>query len=176
MAKLWKEREYSRKDALTDLANRLEFNERFEAEQLRSERSGNPYSVLFIDVNKFKMLNDQHGHHVGDKALKAVAEIARDNARSVDTVARIGGDEFVILFPETDEYICDVLVKRIKSASDNKFQAEGWSISLSIGHTTETGKTKSTDEILHDADKHMYAMKKNSPAICDRYPMVDSPE
>lgn len=162
VSKLWKEREYSRKDTLTDLANRLEFNERFEAEQLRSERSGNPYSVLFIDINQFKMLNDQHGHHVGDKALKAVAEILRDNSRSVDTVARIGGDEFVILFPETDEYICDVLVKRIKSASDNKFQAEGWSISLSIGHTTETGKTKSTDEILHDADKHMYAMKKNN--------------
>jgi GGDEF domain-containing protein len=91
VAKLWKEREYSRKDALTGLANRLEFSERFEAEQLRSERSGNPYSLLFIDIDLFKILNDQHGHHVGDKALKAVAEILNDNSRSVDTVARIGG-------------------------------------------------------------------------------------
>jgi len=74
----------------------------------------------------------------------------------------LAGMSSLILFPETDEYICDVLVKRIKSASDYKFQAEGWSISLSIGHTTETGKTKSTDEILHDADKQMYAMKKNN--------------
>jgi diguanylate cyclase (GGDEF)-like protein len=160
VAKLWKEREYSRKDTLTELANRLEFNERFQAEQLRSERSGNPYSLLFIDINQFKILNDQHGHHVGDKALKAVAEILSENSRSVDTVARIGGDEFVLLFPETDEYICDVLVKRIKSASDNKFEAEDWPISLSIGHTTETGNARSADEILHDADKHMYAMKK----------------
>jgi diguanylate cyclase (GGDEF)-like protein len=78
----------------------------------------------------------------------------------VDTVARIGGDEFVLLYPETDEYICDVLVKRIKSASNSKFETEGWPISLSIGHTTETGKARSADEILHDADKHMYAMKK----------------
>jgi GGDEF domain-containing protein len=82
VAKLWKEREYSRKDALTGLANRLEFSERFEAEQLRSERSGNPYSLLFIDIDLFKILNDQHGHHVGDKALKAVAEILNDNSRS----------------------------------------------------------------------------------------------
>jgi diguanylate cyclase (GGDEF)-like protein len=160
VAKLWKEREYSRKDTLTELANRLEFNERFQAEQLRSERSGNPYSLLFIDIDQFKKLNDQHGHHVGDKALKAVAEILTDNSRSVDTVARIGGDEFVVLFPETDEYICDVLVQRIQSASDNKFKDEGWSISLSIGHTTETGKTRSADEVLHDADKNMYAVKK----------------
>ncbi|HEY8887570.1 MAG TPA: GGDEF domain-containing protein, partial [Gallionella sp.] len=108
VAKLWKEREYSRKDTLTDLANRLEFNERFEVEQLRSERSGSPYSLLFIDIDQFKILNDQHGHHVGDKALKAVASILKDNSRSVDTVARIGGDEFVLLFPETDEYICDI--------------------------------------------------------------------
>ena len=159
VAKLWKEREYSRKDTLTDLANRLEFNEKFKAEQLRSERSGSPYSLLFIDINQFKALNDQYGHHVGDQALKAVAGILCDNTRIVDTVARIGGGEFVLLLPETDEYICDILVKRIKSASDNKFLAEGWMISLSIGHTTETGKARSVEEILHDADENMYAMK-----------------
>jgi len=159
VAKLWKEREYSRKDTLTNLANRLEFNERFKAEQLRSERSRNPYSLLFIDIDQFKTLNDQYGHHVGDQALKAVADILRTSSRSVDTVARIGGDEFVLLLPETDEYICDVLLKRIKSASDNKFQAEGWLISLSIGHATETGKARSAEEVLHDADENMYAMK-----------------
>ncbi|MGB9093682.1 MAG: diguanylate cyclase, partial [Gallionella sp.] len=79
---------------------------------------------------------------------------------SVDTAARIGGDEFVLLFTETDEYVCDILVKRIKAASENIFRDEGWQIALSIGHATATGKTRTTDEILHDADVNMYAVKK----------------
>ncbi len=99
VVKLWKEREFSRKDALTNLDNRLEFFDRFEIEQLRSERSGNPYSLLFIDIDKLKMLNDNQGHHVGDEALKMLADILRENSRRIDTVSRFGGDEFVLLFP-----------------------------------------------------------------------------
>jgi diguanylate cyclase (GGDEF)-like protein len=160
VAKLWKERDYSRKDALTGLANRLEFTDRFATEQLRSELSSRPYSLLFIDIDQFKMLNDNHGRRIGDAALKAVSGILKDNSRSsVDTVARIGEEEFAILFPETDEYICGVLVMRIKSASEKKFQTEGWSISLSIGHVTVTGSERSFDEILHEADEKMYSIK-----------------
>lgn len=160
LAKLCKEREYSRKDALTGLANRLELTERFEAEQLRSERSGRPYSLLFIDIDKFKVLNDNHGHHAGDAALKAVSGILRDNSRSVDTVARIGGDEFVLLFTETNEDICGILVMRIMFATEKKFQTEGWPISLSIGSVTVLGKAGGLDEILHEADEKMYSTKK----------------
>jgi diguanylate cyclase (GGDEF)-like protein len=159
VTKLWKERDYSRRDALTGLANRLEFNERFEAEQLRSERSSRPYSLLFIDIDQFKMLNDNQGHRVGDAALKTVSGILRNNSRSVDTVARIGGDQFVLLFPETDEYICGILVTRIKLASEKKFQTEGWSISLSIAHVTVTGSARSFDELLHEADEQMHSIK-----------------
>jgi diguanylate cyclase (GGDEF)-like protein len=164
VARLWKEREYSRKDSLTELANRLELTERFEAEQMRSARSGSPYSLLFMDIDQFKKLNDSKGHYVGDAALKAIADILRENSRSIDTIARIGGDEFVLLFPETNQYICEILVKRIKLASDNKFQAEGWEISLSIGHVTVTGRERSFDEILHEADEKMYSIKKRKLA------------
>lgn len=160
VTKLWRERQYSRKDTLTELANRLEFNERFAAEQFRSERSGNPYSLLYIDIDQFKMLNDQRGHHVGDHALKTVADILRDNSRNIDTAARIGGDEFILLLTATDEYVCDELVKRIKSASEKIFQSEDWPISLSIGRATDTGKARSPDEILRVADDNMYAIKK----------------
>lgn len=160
LAKLWKEREYAHKDALTDLANRLELTERFEAEQLRSERSGSPYSLLFIDIDKFKVLNDNHGHHIGDTALKAVSGILNENSRSVDTVARIGGDEFVLLLPETNEDSCGILVTRIMLASKKKFQTEGWPISLSVGHVTVIGSARSFDEILHEADEKMYSIKK----------------
>lgn len=160
VAKLWKEREYSRQDALTGLANRLEFFERFETEQLRSERSGNPYSLLFIDIDKFKMLNDSQGHHTGDLALKALADILMESSRRLDTVARFGGDEFVLLFPATNEQICQVLIARIEAAAEKEFQEQGWLISLSIGCVTETGRRRSTDEILHSADEKMYSVKK----------------
>jgi len=160
VAKLWREREYARKDVLTGLANRLELFERFEIEQLRSERSGSPYSVLFIDIDQFKILNDTRGHHVGDDALKKLADILRKNSRKVDTVSRIGGDEFVLLFPETNEQSCEMLVGRIKLASEREFQGRGWPISLSIGHATETGKQRSVEEILREVDEKMYSIKK----------------
>jgi diguanylate cyclase (GGDEF)-like protein len=117
-----------------------------------------------MDIDQFKKLNDSKGHYVGDAALKAIADILRENSRSIDTIARIGGDEFVLLFPETNQYICEILVKRIKLASDNKFQAEGWEISLSIGHVTVTGRERSFDEILHEADEKMYSIKKRKLA------------
>lgn len=160
VAKLWKEREYARKDILTELANRLELFERFEIEQLRSERSGSPYSVLFVDIDQFKTLNDTCGHHIGDDALRKVADILRKNSRKSDTVSRIGGDEFVLLLPETDEPSCEMLVSRIKLTSEKEFKDRGWPISLSIGHITDVGKGRSVDEILRDVDEKMYAIKK----------------
>jgi len=161
VAKLWQEREFGRRDMLTSLSNRVEFFEKFEIEQLRSERSGQPYSLLFIDINQFKMLNDDHGHHVGDTALKELAMILQDNSRRVDTLSRFGGDEFVLLFPDTNEQECEVLAHRIKHAAEQAFQEHGWNISLSIGYVTETGKELSTDEILRKADSKMYSAKRS---------------
>ena len=160
VSNLWKEREYSRKDSLTELANRVEFVERFEFEQVRSTRSGKPYSLLYIDIDQFKTLNDNHGHHVGDDALKVVAELLVKGSRVVDTVARIGGDEFVVLFPETDAQDCQVLVNRIVLDSEKKFDQLGWPIALSIGHVTEIGKNKSAEDVLRRADERMYQNKK----------------
>ena len=162
VAKLWKEREFGRRDMLTSLSNRAEFFEKFEIEQLRSERSGQPYSLLFIDIDRFKMLNDSLGHHTGDKALKELSDILRDNSRRVDSISRFGGDEFALLFPETDEPSCKMLTNRIKRTAEKSFQEKGWDISLSTGHVTATGKKLSADEILHLADTRMYAAKRDS--------------
>jgi diguanylate cyclase (GGDEF)-like protein len=160
VAKLWQEREHGRKDVLTRLSNRLEFFERFEIEQLRSERSGKPYSLFYIDIDQFKMVNDNHGHHVGDKALKMLSDILRKNSRRTDTISRFGGDEFVLLVPDTDGLSCEILADRIKQDAEKAFQNQGWSISLSIGHVTEIGKKRSADEILREADGKMYSAKR----------------
>ena len=160
MAKLFKEKEYSRKDALTGLANRLEFIERFEIERSRSERSREPYSILYIDIDRFKILNDTLGHHAGDKALIALSNLLGNNSRKVDTVSRIGGDEFAILFPSTDNKTCQVLIGRIMLASEKVFHEQGWQISLSVGSVTETGNKRSIEEIMSEADERMYSIKK----------------
>lgn len=160
LIKLWREREYARKDMLTGLANRVELLDRLEIEQGHSERSGRPYSVLFIDIDLFKALNDTHGHQVGDDALKMLASILRNSSRKVDVAARLGGDEFVLLLPDTDEQACEVMIKRIEAATKQAFEEQFWQVSVSIGKSTKIGKTKDVDSVIHLADENMYEAKK----------------
>ena len=168
LAKLWKERNFFRKDALTGLANRLEFAERFAAEQLRSEWSNRPYSLLFIEIDQFNTLKN-HPERLGSAVLKILSGILTDNSRCIDTIARIGEDKFGLLLPETDEYICGILGMRIKSASERKFQAEGWPVSLSVGHLTVIGGARSFEDLLREAKEKMYSMKTSSHAQWERY-------
>jgi GGDEF domain-containing protein len=130
------------------LANRLELMERLKSEQGRSERSRRPYSLLFMDVDEFKTMNDMFGHQGGDEALKVLADILRDCCRKVDIPVRLGGDEFVLLLPDTDEQSCDVVIQRI------------WPISISIGRTTNIGKTLEAESVIHLADENMYLAKR----------------
>ncbi len=160
LIKLWREREYARKDMLTELANRVELLERLEIEQRQSERSGRPYSVLFIDIDHFKTLNDTYGHQVGDAALKELASILRNSSRKVDVAARLGGDEFVLLLLDTDEQTCEVMIKRIEAAAKQAFEKHSWNITLSIGKSTKIGRTKEVDWVIRLADENMYEMKK----------------
>lgn len=160
LIKLWREREYARKDMLTGLANRVELLERLEAEQNRSERSGRPYSLLFIDIDHFKALNDNFGHQVGDEALKILAYILRRSSRKVDVAARLGGDEFLLLLLDTDERACDIMIKRIETSTRQAFGGRSWPISISIGRTTNIGKTQEVDWVIRLADENMYKAKK----------------
>ena len=162
LAKLWKARTYSHKDALTGLANRLEFSEKFSAEQLRSERSSKPYSILFVQIDQFRTLLDNHGPRIGDTALKALSAIFSKNSRNIDTVARISKDEFAILFPETDEYICGVLALRINTAAEKMFASEEWPVALFIARVTVIGLEKSFDEVLEEAGEKMNTIKNES--------------
>ncbi len=160
LVKLWREREYAHIDVLTGLANRLELLERLKLEQGRSERSRRPYSLLFIDIDEFKSMNDLYGHQGGDEALKILAEILRSSSRKVDVPARLGGDEFVLLLPDTDEQSCDILIKRIEASTKQAFEGRSWPISLSIGRTTNVGKTDEVDTVIRLADENMYEAKR----------------
>ena len=161
LTKLWKERGYFRKDMLTGLANRAEFNERFAAEQLRSKWTNRPYSLLLVQI---EYLNLSDGNHlISQSALKSVAAILLGNSRCIDTVARIGESRFCVLFPESDEYICSILGMRIKSAAMKRFEVENWPIGLSIGHVTVSGNARSLEDILQEAGKKMYLAPSPRP-------------
>lgn len=116
--------------------------------------------MLYLDIDQFKVLNDSYGHHVGDEALKIVADILKLSSREVDVAARFGGDEFVLLLPDTDKQSCDVLIKRIEDSSTQSFAERSWQISLSIGQATKVGKTKSADWVIQLADQDMYEAKR----------------
>ncbi|MFY9328742.1 MAG: GGDEF domain-containing protein [Georgfuchsia sp.] len=160
LLKLWREREYARMDMLTGLATRLELYEKLSLEQARSERSGNPYSLLYIDIDGFKILNDTHGHHVGDEALRLLADILRMSSRKIDVVARFGGDEFVLLLPDTDKHSCNTLIERIETFSKRAFEKRAWHITLSIGQVTNNGSGQTLDLLIRLADENMYEVKK----------------
>ena len=160
LIKLWRENEYSRKDTLTELANRLELLERLKVEQSRSERSRRPYSLLFMDIDRFKVMNDTHGHQIGDEVLKVLAKILMECSRKVDVAARLGGDEFALLLPDTDEKSCDMMLKRIEESTKKAFEARSWPISVSIGRTTHIGNSQEVDNVIGLADKNMYEVKR----------------
>lgn len=160
LVKLWREREYAHVDALTGLANRLELMERLNSEQGRSERTRRPYSLLFMDIDEFKTMNDMYGHQGGDEALKALADILRRSCRKVDIPARLGGDEFVLLLPDTDERSCEVVIKRIAETTSKEFSGRSWPISVSIGRTSHIGKAMEAEAVIRLADENMYQAKR----------------
>lgn len=162
LIKLWREKEYSRKDTLTELANRLELLERLRVEQSRSERTRRPYSLLFIDIDQFKAMNDIHGHQVGDEALRVLAKILMKCSRKVDVAARLGGDEFVLLLPDTNKQSCEMMVKRIEETTKQAFEVRSWPISVSIGRTTNIGNSQDAENVIGLADKNMYAVKRET--------------
>lgn len=152
----------ARYDHLTNLGNRRQIMRALEAERNRSARTDKPYSILYLDIDRFKRLNDTLGHAVGDEALRVVAGILRAHSRRMDMPARLGGDEFVVLLPDTHETDCRAIADRLYRAMVDEIEKRRWPIGVSIGTTTIRGAEKTADEILHAADQAMYRIKRSS--------------
>jgi len=149
-------------DSLTDLANRGLFRERLQHELRHAARNGLRLSLLFIDLDHFKEINDQFGHGAGDQLLKEAAQRIKACVRDTDTVARLGGDEFtVILTDVTDAAHIDNIAAEINAELRRPFLlSEGAAaISASIGITVFPGDGGTADELVRNADEAMYAAK-----------------
>lgn len=154
------QRDLARTDALTGVANSRAFMEQMAAEFRRAQRFGTPVSLIYVDVDDFKKVNDAHGHSAGDEALKHVAKTLAESMRAVDTVGRLGGDEFAILMPSTQEAgaskVLAVLLDRLESG----MQDLSFPVTLSAGCVTFIDPPVGVGAMLQAADELMYEAKK----------------
>lgn len=156
-----REREIARTDYLTGTVNGRYFAELASNEMNRAERHGRPFTVAYMDIDDFKIVNDMQGHSAGDLLLRTSAETMRKGVRSFDVVARLGGDEFAILMPETDAKAAEVVVRRLRRSLLETARENGWPVTYSIGVVTWEIPPASVDELLGAADETMYAAKRN---------------
>ncbi|MCB2193314.1 MAG: GGDEF domain-containing protein [Deltaproteobacteria bacterium] len=153
----------SRTDDLTQTYNRRYFTEVAERELALAGRHGYPVSLLLIDLDGFKQINDRLGHQSGDKALKACAEAIRHTIRNEDVMGRFGGDEFLILAPHSDLASAALLAQRVHEALDAARLVVGGqvvAIMASIGVVASQDKALEVDQLLREADKALYRAKK----------------
>ncbi|MDA8163583.1 MAG: sensor domain-containing diguanylate cyclase [Desulfobacteraceae bacterium] len=155
-----KVRELAMVDSLTGLSNRHYFNEVYRREVRRVQRYGHSVCVLMMDVDDLKRVNDNHGHLVGDKVLTILAGILKDSVRQSDVVARVGGDEFVILMPMADEASGREVARRIAERIETwngKSLLPGVRLGLSIG--IRAAGPENVERLLLNADQELYQSK-----------------
>ncbi len=156
----------ARHDPLTGTLNRYALDEILHRELARAERFRRSIGFLMIDINRFKEVNDRFGHQMGDRVLEAIAMILLQQTRETDYVFRYGGDEFLVILPETDGKAA-LVEERIQSEVRRRNEINPlleFPVTLAIGAIhRETGATGSPDELLAELDRRMYA-KKNSAA------------
>ncbi|MBI4978506.1 MAG: GGDEF domain-containing protein [Spirochaetes bacterium] len=154
------ERTRARTDPLTGLWNMREMNEAIAEEIARLRRYSRVFTVAFIDLDNFKIVNDRFGHGRGDDVLRDVARLLRVNTRVNDRTARVGGDEFVVLFPETGEQDARTVLKKLMKSIMRAVRGKRYPISLSIGAATFVTPPQTVDDVIRIADKLMYAVKR----------------
>ena len=147
-------------DSLTGLANYRRLVDILQDEIERSGRTNRSFSVLLMDLDGLKLINDRHGHLVGSHALCRVASILRLNCRSIDTAARYGGDEFALVLPETGESAAQQVVERVRNCLE--MDEEVPQLSLSIGIATFPQRGTTVQQLLECADRALYEMKGKS--------------
>ncbi|MFQ5609227.1 MAG: HDOD domain-containing protein [Woeseiaceae bacterium] len=171
----------SNRDGLTGVHNRRGFEARLDQEFKTSTKHHWPLSMVFIDVDRFKQINDNHGHQTGDAMLQEVATLLVDNVREQDLVARFGGDEFVLLLPGSDAKETQAVAKRlVETARTRSVRDEGGStdvsITLSVGIATQCDSSvfQSPKEFVAAADEALYHSKRNGRDQLTAYETIEA--
>jgi len=162
-------------DPLTGIANRRKMTEQIAGELERARRFGHPLSLLMIDIDYFKRINDTFGHEVGDKAIVEVAKLLTESLRAIDMVARFGGEEFVVLMPETDSDVALLAAERLREAAGAlRIAGESGAVvaltlSVGVASALANGSADTPSSLLVRADKALYRAKKEGRNRVVRY-------
>ncbi|MEO2236767.1 MAG: diguanylate cyclase, partial [Candidatus Poseidoniia archaeon] len=150
-------------DILTELPNRRYAMKRMESEWASAERTSRPLSLIMLDIDNFKSVNDTHGHDMGDVVLKATADILRSSIRQEDEICRIGGEEFIIICRNTSKLDGALVAERVrKSVEEHVFDEPGFDrgITVSLGVSERCEGVTSIEELLKASDNAVYAAKE----------------
>ncbi|MCT2535161.1 diguanylate cyclase [Aquibacillus koreensis] len=164
-------------DQLTGLPNRTLFNENVDVAMKLTNRSGKLTALLLLDCDNFKRINDTYGHDVGDEVIKTFANRVQKNVRAMDTVSRMGGDEFQVILPDLQDKsdateICQHIVEAMKEpieVGDTRL-----SVTASIGISYYTGKDKTQEELVKEADQALYKSKERGKSTFTEYTSVEN--
>jgi len=157
-------------DPLTGIANRRRFGELVNAEMQRCQRFDHPMSLLMIDIDHFKQINDTYGHQQGDQALLSLVNRIGKQLREVDMLGRWGGEEFIVLLPETSLELAWASAERIRLAVESAIHPLAGSLevtlTISIGISTSKGPLDSVEQMITRADTALYLAKKQGRNCC----------
>lgn len=156
---LMRESRLAREDALTQLPNRWEFHERGQQAFAQAQRQGASFTAVFIDLDRFKEVNDTLGHDTGDALLTAVARIIREQVRASDIPGRLGGDEFALLLPNMNAEAASVYVEKLRKRLGAAMTEKGWPVTFSIGVASYKVAPHDFDMLIKQADALMYEVK-----------------
>jgi diguanylate cyclase (GGDEF)-like protein len=158
-------RDLARTDGLTGLLNHRTFMEKLSEEYKRIDREPRPFSILLMDIDKFKNVNDTYGHPVGDLAIKAVAKVLKDTVRNTDFVARYGGEEFTVGMVDTSSKGAEQMAERVRKIMEKtvatRIGGRDLMITLSIGVSSFPDDTRNTADLVTMADNALYQAKRS---------------
>ena len=166
------EKNLSRTDGLTGLMNGRGFAEAAEKIFELASRHGRPTTIAYIDLDDFKLVNDQHGHSEGDKVLQTVGGVLRSSVRKTELAGRLGGDEFAIALPETNLTGAQAVFNKLRTKLGFAMQEQSWPVGFSIGVISFDLPPANFDEAVRLADALMYRVKKSGKnnILFEHYP------
>lgn len=171
---LQRERELARTDELTGIENRRAFYELADREIKRVARYGKAFTVVCLDIDDFKLVNDRYGHEAGDAVLRLAADTVRKTIRASDAVARLGGDEFAILLHETTAAASETVIRKLQMAIGDIVRVNGRAMTVSLGAVTCLEAPETVDALLRLADGLLYTAKRAGKNLA-RHRVLTSP-
>ena len=152
----------ARTDFVTGAVNARYFNELLQMEISRIRRYPHPITLVYVDVDNFKLVNDLFGHKIGDDVLRCIADELKAQLRVTDTIARLGGDEFVMLLPSTRQAEARAVVSKVYANLIEKMTQRNWPVTFSMGAVTCEFSPYSAEQLVNMADELMYEVKNST--------------